>query len=179
MLQTRSSGEPRESATLVLGIGNSILTDEGVGVHTISHLRESSAAWPEVVFLDGGTLGMSLVGRVAEADQLIVIDSAQLHAEPGTVRLFVGDEFDAALHKRKSSAHEVDLVDLMQAALLMGGLPQNRALVAVQPAELGWGDEPSPAVALAIPEASRVVLELLGRWSSETKRVSTREGSVR
>lgn len=151
--------------TLVLGIGNTLLKDEGVGVHVIRALRENTPPADGVDYLDGGTLSFTLAGRIAEAGQLIVVDAAQLQAPPGTVRRLVGEAMDAFVSgQRKASVHEVGLADLMAIAKLTGRWPGRRALVAIKPKEIDWGETCSPEVAAAVPEACRLVRDQLERW---------------
>lgn len=151
--------------TLVLGIGNTLLKDEGVGVHVIRALRESAASADGVDYLDGGTLSFTLAGPIEEAEQLIVVDAAELKAPLGTVHMLVGDEMDAFVSgNRKASVHEVGLTDLMTIAKLTGRWPARRALVAIQPREVDWGEHCSSEVAAAVPEACRIVRDQLERW---------------
>ncbi|MDO9385367.1 MAG: hydrogenase maturation protease, partial [Thiobacillus sp.] len=69
--------------TLVLGIGNTLLTDEGVGIHVLQALAPELANWPDVTLLDGGTLSFTLAGPIEEADALIVVDAANIKSKPG------------------------------------------------------------------------------------------------
>lgn len=151
--------------TLVLGIGNTLLTDEGAGVHAVYHLQQRHAR-PDVQCLDGGTLGFALVEAIESTTRLIVIDAAQLDAEPGRIRVFRDAEMDDFLgRQRKRSVHEVSLIDLMAVACLSDRLPSHRALIGIQPASLDWGDRPSPAVAAALPYACEQALHLIERWA--------------
>ncbi|HRH82518.1 MAG TPA: HyaD/HybD family hydrogenase maturation endopeptidase [Thiobacillaceae bacterium] len=152
--------------TLVLGIGNTLLTDEGVGVHIIKALSEFLPPGLDgVELLDGGTLSFTLAGPIEEAETLVVVDAAELKSPPGTLRVFEGEAMDAfLLSNRKSSVHEVGLADLRAIAILAGHWPQRRALVAVQPQLLDWGEFPTAAVAAAVPEACRRIVELIGAW---------------
>lgn len=152
--------------TLVLGIGNTLLSDEGVGVHVVRALQSRSASlFPEVEFLDGGTLSFTLAGPIEDADALIVVDAAQMDEVPGTMRIYEGEEMDRfLLSRRKASAHEVGLADLMTIATLSDHWPVRRALVAIQPEKLDWGEEPTPAVAAAVGEASHRIESLIGAW---------------
>lgn len=151
--------------TLVLGIGNTLLKDEGVGVHVVRALREQAPLAEGVDYVDGGTLSFTLAEPIAQAEALIVVDAAQLQAQPGTLRLFVGDEMDAYLSSnRKASVHEVGLADLMAIAKLTGRWPARRALLAIQPKQIEWGEQCSAEVAAAVPEACRLVQAQLERW---------------
>lgn len=162
---TAESNGGSESTTLVLGVGNTLLTDEGVGVHVIHYLSRAHPPPPGVRYLDGGTLSFTLAVPIEEADQLIVVDAAELDAPPGTVRTYIGPEMDRYLGAPRRSVHEVGLCDLMDIARLTDRLPSHRALVGIQPAEMGWGDQPSPSVAEVIPNAAASVLDLIAKWS--------------
>jgi len=151
--------------TLVLGIGNTLLSDEGVGVHVIHALQPRLGHRPRLSLLDGGTLSFTLAADIEEADQLIVVDASELKSAPGTVRAFVGADMDAFLGGVRRSVHEVGLIDLMDIARLAGHLPERRALVGIQPQQLDWGEVPSAAVAAAIPAACDRIEQLLGDWA--------------
>lgn len=138
---------------LVLGIGNTLLIDEGVGIFAMRELEAHFGPSDDIEFLDGGTLSFTLAVPIAECDALLVIDAAELHAAPGTVQCFKGEEMDRFLGaNRKSSVHEVGLLDLMSISQLSGRWPQQRALIGIQPAVIAWGEELSPAVAAALSE---------------------------
>ncbi len=115
--------------TLVLGIGNTLLTDEGVGIVAMRELEARFGAREDMEFLDGGTLSFTLAVPISECDALLVIDAAELGAAPGSVRSFEGAEMDRFLGaNRKSSVHEVGLLDLMSISQLSGHWPEQRAL---------------------------------------------------
>jgi hydrogenase maturation protease len=151
--------------TLVLGIGNTLLSDEGVGVHAIRYLQQHYADLPETSYVDGGTLSFTLAGMIEQAQNLIVIDAAQLHAQAGTIQTFIGDEMDAFLNRnRKRSVHEVSLLDLLSIAILAEHLPTRRALIGIQPENIDWGDLPTPEVQSAIPEVCARTISLITSW---------------
>ena len=151
--------------TLILGIGNSLLSDEGVGIHVIQVLQMLLADDPEVTLLDGGTLSFTLAVPIQEADALIVVDAANIKAAPGSLETFEGEAMDRILvGNHKASVHEVGLTDLMAIAKLSGHWPVRRALVAIQPDKIDWGETPTEPVAAAIPEACRRIQELIAGW---------------
>ena len=154
--------------TLVLGIGNTLLSDEGLGIHLLHYLRSNYPELPGVTYLDGGTLSFSLAPEIEACDSLVVLDAAQLDAAPGTIRLLIGPDMDTFVGHGKRSVHEVGLADLMTIATLLNRLPPRRALLGIQPAELGWGESTSTVVTNAIPEAASQVLALLYKWQDET-----------
>lgn len=152
------------TTTLFLGIGNTLLSDEGVGVHVIHHLNAHHPDEPGAAYLDGGTLSFTLAGPLAEHTNLVVIDAARLEAPPGTVRVFIGEEMDRFLTGSRASVHEVGLMDLLDIARLSGRFPARRALIGIQPESLSWGERPGPGVESAIPVAAELALGLHRRW---------------
>lgn len=151
--------------TLVLGIGNTLLTDEGIGVHVLQALEPELANWPDVTLLDGGTLSFTLAGPIEETDALIVVDAANIKSEPGDWTLLEGEEMDAFLmSNRKASVHEVGLTDLRAIAILAGHWPEKRAMLAIQPQTIDWGEHPTPAVAAAISPACTAIRDLIRTW---------------
>lgn len=152
------------SGTLVLGVGNILLADEGAGVHAMRYLEDKHEI-PDTTYLDGGTLSFTLAADIADADNLIVLDAAQLDDEPGAVRVFEDGEFDEFLTSGRISVHEVGFADLMDIARLEGTLPKHYALIGIQPEQLGWGEAPGAAVARAIPKAAEKAAELIDKWT--------------
>lgn len=152
---------------LILGIGNTLLQDEGTGIHVLEALRQQYPEPEGVSYVDGGTLSFTLAGMVEENDSLIVIDAAQLKQAPGTIACFIGEEMDNFLGKGKRSVHEVGLLDLLDMARLTDHLPPRRALVAIQPETIDWGEQPSVAVNQAIPAAVEQIIKLMERWSDK------------
>lgn len=156
--------------TLILGLGNILLSDDGVGIHVVRALeaREQAGQIGHVIALrDGGTIGLSLLTEIEEFGALIVIDAMEMGVEPGTVCAFEGAAMDAQLCGKKRTAHEVALADLIMAAQLAGCAPERRALVAVQPEKTSLGLEPTEAVQAAIAPACTAVEDLLAEWNNE------------
>lgn len=150
--------------TLLLGIGNTLLSDEGAGIHALNHIRRHLGEHRDLVFIDGGTLSFTLAHYIEDCDSLIVLDAAELHAPPGTVRTVEGTAMDAFLGRAKRSPHEVGLLDLMDIARITDSLPANRALIGIQPDSMQWGMEPTPAVSRALDECYTRTLECLHKW---------------
>jgi hydrogenase maturation protease len=153
--------------TLILGIGNTLLRDEGAGVYAVRILAEQTAGRDDIELMDGGTLSFTLAGAIEDADQLIVIDAAQLNEKPGTMQVFEGEAMDSFVGgNRKRSVHEVSLVDLLMIARLADHLPKRRALIGIQPQDIDWGEQPSPPVAAALPQACNHALQLIEAWQA-------------
>ncbi len=150
---------------LVLGLGNTLLSDEGAGVHVINYLQQHHPDVPDVEYLDGGTLSFTLAGPIENAAALIVIDAAELGATAGTIQCYQNQDMDTFVgSNRKRSVHEVSLLDLLAVAYLTERLPARRALIGIQPHTVDWGDQPTAAVAAAIEQAGRQVLDIIQEW---------------
>ena len=150
--------------TLVLAIGNKLLSDEGVGLHVLKKLSETHPETEEIIYLDGGTLSFTLAGAVSDAENLIVIDAAELHNEPGTVSCMVNAHMDQFLGSCKRSVHEIGLLDLLDISRLTETLPKKRALIGIQPDVIDWGDTLTMRVEEAVPIAVAHVINLLSEW---------------
>lgn len=151
---------------LIMGIGNTLLQDDGAGVHVAQSLKSKSESVQGVTVLDGGTLGMSLLPEIENASCLIVVDAGEFGEEPGEIRVFEGEEMDHRLSGMSSTVHELAMSDLLSAATLTGNQPKRRALVAIQPLCCEWGLEPTDPVRDAIPRARAVVDQLVGSWAA-------------
>ena len=147
---------------LVLGLGNSLMTDDGIGPCAVAALAPRAG----VRLMDGGTCGLSLLPEIEGCAALIVIDAFADGAAPGTVSVHEGAAMDAALRGVKSTAHEVALADLMDAAHVTVGRPARRALIGVAPARVAVGLEPTPAVAAALPAVLAAAESLIERWTT-------------
>ena len=153
--------------TLVLGIGNVLLQDEGAGVHAIRLLAGLADQRNDIELMDGGTLSFTLACSIEDTDNLIVIDAANYDGKPGTTRVFEGEQMDEFLgSNRRLSVHEVSLIDLFAIAHLADRLPKRRALIGIQPQTVAWGDAPTTPVAGAIRVACDQALRLIEDWQS-------------
>jgi hydrogenase maturation protease len=156
-----------KSGTLILGLGNLLLSDEGVGVAVLQGLAQDAATDADLTLLDGGTLSFTLAGPIADAERLIVVDAAAMGDPPGSIRTFEGEAMDRQLSRNAKSVHEVSLADLMDIARLTDSLPCQRALIGIEPERVDWGSELTPSVATAVPKAIDAIRTLLVRWRSD------------
>jgi hydrogenase maturation protease len=157
---------PLTSTTLILGLGNTLMTDEAVGPIVIQRMA-AEAPDEAVVYLDGGTLSFTLAGPIAESPHLIVVDAAAMGAAPGTVRVFEGEAMDRQLSLNAKTVHEVSLADLLDIARLTDTLPAHRALIGIEPGLVDWGSELTPAVSAAVAVAMAEARGLMARWDAE------------
>ena len=156
----------QEKSIAVVGIGNSLLTDDGAGIHTLERFAEDNAD-DDVCCLDGGTVGLALFDRLANLNGLIALDAMKLGKNPGAVTVLLGEDMDSHLRNQHGSVHEVGLSDLMDALRLSGNLPANRALIGIEPEDMDWGTKPTPVVAAAVPEAAAFAEDLVRTWRAE------------
>ena len=149
---------------LVLGIGNTLLQDEAIGIHLLQYLETHYPNLPQVTYLDGGTLSFTLASEIEAHEHLLVLDAVELHAPAGTICCYRNEAMDEFLGTAKRSAHEVGLLDLLSIARLMDALPRERALIGIQYASFAWGLELTPTVAASIPAAAQQAAHLLQTW---------------
>lgn len=161
---------------LIMGIGNSLLQDEGIGFHLLQRLRLEKSHWP-VQFLDGGTLSFNLTTAIESCSHLIVLDAANFHQAPGTVKSFLNTELDDFLNKPGKSVHEVSLSDLFDMTRLTESLPDYRALIGIQPKTIAWGENLTTEVYKAQSKAMQQVESILVSWGViATQKNSAAEG---
>jgi hydrogenase maturation protease len=153
------------SPILVLGVGNTLMSDDGVGVRLLEHLQALQPPLPGVEYIDAGTLSFVLLPDIQACRALLVLDAAQLGEAPGTIRSLAGAEMDEFLRTARCSVHEVGIRDLLDLARLTDTLPDRRAFIGVQPAETGWGEALSPEVTASLPAAAAEAWRLLNDWS--------------
>jgi hydrogenase maturation protease len=134
---------------LVLGIGNILLSDEGVGVRVIEGL--GSVLLPSnVEICDGGTSGADLLDIIASREKIIVIDSMDSGLEPGRVRILFLDDF-SAVREPSISLHDIGILETYKMTKLLGCEPKKVLVIGVQPGNLSVGADLSPQVAASIP----------------------------
>ncbi len=153
------------STTVVLGIGNILNRDEGVGVRALDHLREHLGEPDDVDLIDGGVLGLELLQIVESADRLLILDAVDAGLEPGTVVELVGDEIPLYT-KVKMSQHQVTFQEVLALAAMRDSMPPELHLIGVQPADLSIGIELSPEVESVVPEVAERAASVLTGWGA-------------
>lgn len=153
--------------TLILGLGNILMTDEAVGAEVIRRLEAETDPAAPLRFIDGGTLSFTLAEHIGDCPRLIVVDAAAMGDAPGSVRVFEGEDMDRQLRVHARTVHEVSLADLLDVARLTDSLPTRRALVGIEPEVIDWGEQPTPTVAAAVPVAIARIHALLAKWDAD------------
>ncbi len=152
--------------TLLLGIGNILLSDEGLGVRAVEELKSRFKFPPYVELMDGGTLGMDLLYFMEGFERLLVIDAVLGGNPPGTLYKF-NDEEVKAYFKRKVSAHELGFQEILALADLLGKRPNEIVLVGMEPESLNISLELSTTVKERLHLLIEEVLKQLDDWGIE------------
>lgn len=166
-MQHESSGGGILTRTLILGIGNTLLGDEGAGVHALERIRVLLGDATDVDLLDGGTLCFMLLPTLEQYQRLIVLDAAMIDGPAGTVESYEGAAYDKFLGRPRHSVHEVGLCDLMSMAKLSGCFPEHRAIIGIKPEFIDWSETCSPPVAAALDEVAQRAVAFVRRWDDE------------
>lgn len=136
---------------VVLGIGNTLLSDEGIGVHVIAALEKAFLLPPTVEVIDGGTCAMEMLEQLENLDLLVVVDCVRSGLPPATHVVIKGDAVPV-FFRTKLSPHQIGLSDVLASLEFTGRAPKATVIVGIEPASMALGMEPTPAVAARIPE---------------------------
>ena len=146
-------------STLVLGLGNILLRDEGLGVHAVRALGDADVP-ADVELLDGGTSAPDLLDVLADRQRLIVIDAIDSDVPAGTVLRLTPDDL-APRTDGIVSLHDLGLLELLAAARHLGTVPQEVIIFGVKPHDVQWGLELSPEIDRLLPKITKLVLKEL------------------
>ncbi|MEI8049369.1 MAG: hydrogenase maturation protease [Bacteroidota bacterium] len=153
-----------QKSILVLGIGNILMNDEGAGIHVVTRLEKEG--YDSADLMDGGTGGFHLLGFIQSYKTVIIVDAALDDFEAGHIRVLYPKY--AKDFPKQLSAHEIGLKDLIDAAFMLGNMPEIH-LVAISIKDFqDMGMELTPEIELAIPEAMNQVKELVKKLQKET-----------
>lgn len=155
--------------TMILGIGNTLLKDEGIGIHLLNYIKAQNPQWvsyDKLEMIDGGTLSFDLLANIRADQDLIVLDAVNLQQPPRTVYCFEDQAVDEFLSQPGKSVHEVSLQDLFDMSRLVGQLPQKRALIGIQPDIIDWGSDLTQMVHQALPAAASRIEQILAQWGA-------------
>ncbi len=146
---------------LILGIGNILLKDEGVGVHIVNKLKEMPLP-DNVEVLDGGTAGLDLTDFIANRKKVIVIDAVKTGEKPGTIYRLTEKNLDIK-PKAIMSFHEIDFLDALHMSEVMGDKPEEIVVIGVEPKDMSDGIELSLEIEKRIPKIIEVVMKELNQ----------------
>ena len=148
---------------LIMGIGNILLQDEGIGVHVVRRLKEMSLP-NNVEVLDGGTAGLDLVDFMENRRKLIVIDAVKAGDKPGTIYRLTEENLKIK-PKAIMSFHEIDFLDALYMSDVMRNKPKETVVIGIEPKDMSDGVELSPEIEERIPRIIEIVMEELNTTS--------------
>lgn len=148
---------------VVLGVGNVILADEGVGVRVVEAFEREFVPPADVTVIDGGTAGMELLEELSHLDLLIVVDAIAAGKVPGELVKLVGEEVPV-FFRRNLSPHGIGLSDVLASLEFLGAEPKETVILGVQPLSMALSTELTPTIAARVPELmAQIVAELSAR----------------
>ncbi len=162
-MSSNPSDSPWDRAPfLVLGLGNTLLGDDGVGPALIEQLLREDQRWKErTEFLDGGTQGLALLGHLSGREAIIIVDALSMGAPPGTTRILNASEIFQMGVNRANTSHEGNAGELLAVAKILNELPEQVFVVGVEPQSIATGYGLSEAARNALPIVANQVRELL------------------
>lgn len=156
------------SKIAVLGIGNLIMQDEGVGIHVIRKLEKEYTFQPKIELIDGGTSGSELYGFFEDNDKMIIVDAVNFDEDPGFIGTIEKDDILKRLNT-KMSMHNLGLTDVLSHVKLLDIEPSEIFLVGVQPAIIELHDELSEIVSKRVDRILEVIIMKLAEWKVSCK----------
>ncbi len=160
---------------LLLGLGNILLKDEGIGVHAVEALRENFEFSPDLRLLDGGTLGLDLLPYLEGQEKILFIDAVDFQKEPGTIGFWEDGEIPSFLSPALSF-HQIGLRDLLFTSAFMGMAPAKTVLIGVQPAEIETGLTLSDPLQKNFGNLLNAVTDTLREWGIEVREKNLKGG---
>lgn len=165
-------------STLVVGLGNPLMTDDGIGLAALARL-DSEWDLPEgVELIDGGIWGLRLLPEIEDAGRLLLIDAIDVDRSPGEVIVLEIEEIPMFL-SAKLSPHQVGVRDVLALAALRGRLPAETVAMGIQPARIEMGTEISDEAKASMDELLERVIARLALWGSTPRRRASEAACTR
>jgi hydrogenase maturation protease len=161
----------------IIGLGNILLKDEGVGVHVVNTIRERYTFSPEVQIIDGGTLGLDLLPFFEGKQEILIIDAVDFRKEPGHIGMLEDDAIPSTLFS-KLSVHHIGLSDVLFAAKLKDLTPSKLCLIGIQPQSLEVGLEMTDCIRDRIEDVIALTIKKLKEWNIQCALQSPQELSA-
>ena len=142
---------------MVMGVGNILLSDEGIGVHMLKELEKENLP-QNVELIEAGTAGLELAHLIEDADFLIIIDAVNAEASPGELFRFHPKDITIMPEQFQVSFHQVGILDALSVINLFGNSPPT-IIYGVQPKSLDWGLELTPELSAVVPKLKEYILK--------------------
>ncbi len=152
----------------VIGVGNILLQDEGVGIHAIERLKKGFELPEDVSIIDGGTMGLDLLPFIENSERLLFVDAVDLKEEPGTIRI-IEDKDIPAIIKTKISPHQIGLSDLFSVMRLLDKEPECITVIGIQPESIKTGTELSEKVRQSLDHLINAIIDRLRQWGVKVR----------
>ncbi|MFA5309915.1 MAG: HyaD/HybD family hydrogenase maturation endopeptidase [Dehalococcoidales bacterium] len=140
---------------VVIGVGNLLMQDEGIGIHAVQALQETDLP-PDVQLVDGGT-SPDLITYTRSGDKMIIVDAARAGGQPGDVYRFKPEDISAG-KGTLTSAHEMGVAENLKLMEMTGNQPKEVVIIGIEPGVIGWGMELSPRLQEALPRLVEIIL---------------------
>ncbi len=171
-LSSKHAASRKPLDVLVVGLGNTRLTDDGIGVRVARHLARDPETPPGLHAVDTGALGFRLVNKLRRAEAILFVDVAEIGAPAGTTRLLEREQLEQHIERGgRIAANDSGLTELLDLARLQGYQPKRLALLVVQPESLDWGEELSAPVYEALPVVCEQIVDTVLAWQQAAEAV--------
>jgi len=151
-------GETSEERILIVGLGNLLLGDEGVGIHAVRELEERALP-PQVDVVDGGTAGLNLLDLMQGYERVIILDAVEAGEEPGTILRFTPQDVTSEAQALPLSLHQIEVLKVLELATYLGRPLPPIVIYGIQPHVTHWSTQLSPALRAGLPKLVDAVLK--------------------
>lgn len=146
------------SRVAIIGIGNTVMGDDGAGVKVLQHLPDELPGGVSIIELATG--GMTLLHKFENLDMAIICDAVDFNGQPGEIRVFRPEEVDS-IKTLGYSLHDIDILKVLELAKKLGQLPEKVFIAAIQPVNVEFSETLSPEVEASLPELASKIMELI------------------
>ena len=160
-----------ESKVAVIGVGNILLQDEGVGIHIVNALIKDYRFDPPIEIIDGGTTGMDLIPYFEENDKIIIVDAVNFDKEPGFIGSIENEDILTVL-TTKLTMHHLGLTDVLSTMKVHDIKPEQMFLLGIQPDSLELDMELTDVIANRIPRMMEVLQQKLAEWGVKSEKIT-------
>ena len=141
-----------EKRIVVLGLGNRLMSDEGVGSHIVERFQTQADKYPLVDFIDAGTGGMSILHRIKDHEKAVIIDCAYMKTKPGTIKKFRPDEVKSVKKLAHHSLHDVDVLKIIELSKQLDQCPDKIVIFGIEPEKIEQSYELSSSITARIDD---------------------------
>jgi hydrogenase maturation protease len=135
------TNQSQKKDTIVIGLGNILFSDEGIGVHLIRKLSEHQDKFPSVEFIDAGTGGMNILHLIANRKKAVIIDCVKMGKKPGTIKRFESADVQTTKKMMHFSLHEADILRIISLSRQLGECPDKIVIFGIEPESLELGQK--------------------------------------